>query len=1545
MKFKCKIPGVFRCFALILISLAVCPLLGQQAVSVPVITLISPSSADSLNNSGRILVKAEIVSQIPLQSYRIMLNESVFADEIIFKLNQKDSKTYIIDVLVPLNEGRNTIYIEAKNAFGTTKSEKCLIESRLEPFITWLTPTLANTTVDSGIINIKAEIKTGYPLQKVTMNINGTVSSDEKSAIFQANNDTYLFEKTLLLKPGRNSINISASNIKGRTPSATRNINFLSGSKLSGSKPVISLVSPSPNDSLNNSGIILVKAEIVSQSPLQKFTLINNNNVFSSITELKPEQKDNKTYIVESLVPLKKGQNTIYVEAKNSAGTTYSENRVIDSRLEPLIIWLLPAAASSTVESGTTNIKAEIRTILPLKNISMNLNGTLSALGKEGARPLNNDTYILETTIELKTGRNTIYLSAVNTKGETRSVTKIINFGSAPVINLVSPSPADSLNNSGRILVRAEVVSQSALQTYRIIHNDDPFVTEAELKPVKKDNITYIIESLVPLNEGQNTIYVEVKNANGTGRSEKLYITSQIAPFVTWLSPSFVNSVTESGTVNIKAEIKTLLELQNVRLNLNGKVIASEQGEITRLNNDTYIFERTLQNVLSTKNTISLTAANSSGKTNSSSRNISYLSGLKPVITIAPTDSLNNSGIVQFSSEIVSRTALQAVRLIHNGIITVLETTKNPEKKDSITYIVKGLIPLRAGLNTFYLEAKNTIGTTSSEKYNIICKPEPIIKWILPASTFSTAVSGTLNIRAEIITSYDLLNVSVNLNGTLIAGQKDGISRVNNETYILERVVSLKAGENNLTLTASNARGPGFSTMRNISYVPGIVSEIKWIAPFEANSDTRKPEFSVIASIISQSNIKNVRVNLNGTDLTAGDRSKITKKNTQEYSYENTLTLRPGTNTIELSAITSEGTVTSEKRTITYTIPALPVLAWNNPVSDRSEVNQAALDIRMNIKSDDELNNISVYLNGKPLDNVSLLNSVRKENEIFVLGSIVILKPGDNILYVSAGNIAGPATSETRNIKYTVPSMPVIAWENPGTGVSAQSAQTITVTANITSTTQLKDLKIYHNDNPLPGNPVVSTIDKQQGVYHVEGNINLNQGENRIYIVAGNMAGNTTSETRSVSYVAAATPVIAWVKPSDPSTLINLTSAEISATVKSSERLQSIFVYVNGVGSEEINQVSSSGTPGEYNFKKTINLQPGNNTIYLSVTNSIGTNRSEDRLLTNPQASKPAISWAIPSEPNIIVNSDMLIVEACIKSSTELKSAQIFVNGVQWASETLFQAPQPGDCNYRLTKSVLLKEGDNTVIINATNFAGSEISDRRLIRFQTGVAERRLALIIGNANYGNSMILKNPVNDANLMEGTLKSLGFEVIKRLNATKGEIEKAVWEFSKKLPEYNVALFYYAGHGIQVEGENYLIPVDAVLEEKTDCKFQAVAVNFIVDEFEKVPENINIVILDACRSNPFRSWVRGGEQGFRMLNTVSGTFVSFATSEGATAADGIGQNGTFTEELVKQMLIPQSIFNVFVNTRNQVMKRTNNIQQPEEKNKLSGDFFFKR
>lgn len=426
---------------------------------------------------------------------------------------------------------------------------------------------------------------------------------------------------------------------------------------------------------------------------------------------------------------------------------------------------------------------------------------------------------------------------------------------------------------------------------------------------------------------------------------------------------------------------------------------------------------------------------------------------------------------------------------------------------------------------------------------------------------------------------------------------------------------------------------------------------------------------------------------------------------------------------------------------------------------------------------------------------------------------------------------------------------------------------------------------------------------------------------------------------------AAVIPEITWVSPSGTNTALETYSARVRVKVKSGSELQSALFYVNGSSKGEGEMRSSLDEPGSFIIEKTLDFIPGSNNIYLIATNSLGSTKSDLRYFTNPQAEPPEVKWGNPVSANSIVNTEVFNMEVCIKSLAELLSAQVLVNGLQVSAAKVFQKSELENCSYIWKPQIVLKEGDNSVYIIAENIAGSTTSENRVIRFSKTGSEKRLALIFGNSEYTNGTSLRNPVNDANLIEATLKELNFEVLKHTNAGKAEMEKALVEFTQKLPYYNVALFYYAGHGIQVDGVNYLIPIDAIIEEKTSCKWEAVSVTDIVGEFEKYPDNINIVILDACRNNPFRSWVRGNEAGFRFISDVSGTIIAYATAEGATAADGSGANGLYTEELVKQMLITQPVESVFKKTRVQVEQKSKGMQSPRESSGLRGEFYFKR
>ena len=222
--------------------------------------------------------------------------------------------------------------------------------------------------------------------------------------------------------------------------------------------------------------------------------------------------------------------------------------------------------------------------------------------------------------------------------------------------------------------------------------------------------------------------------------------------------------------------------------------------------------------------------------------------------------------------------------------------------------------------------------------------------------------------------------------------------------------------------------------------------------------------------------------------------------------------------------------------------------------------------------------------------------------------------------------------------------------------------------------------------------------------------------------------------------------------------------------------------------------------------------------------------------------------------------------------------------------------------------------------------------------------EQRVALVIGNAAYKEAP-LRNPVNDATDMAAELKQMGFSVMLRTNSGPREMRAAIREFSQSLRKGGVGLFYFAGHGVQAKGRNYLIPVNADIREEFELEDEAVDANRVLAGMEEAGNRVNIVILDACRNNPFaRSW-RSAASGLAQMSAPAGSFVAFATAPGSVAADGSGRNGLFTENLLRSLREPDSdIDRVFTRVTAGVARTTANKQVPWKSSSLTGEFRFR-
>lgn len=226
--------------------------------------------------------------------------------------------------------------------------------------------------------------------------------------------------------------------------------------------------------------------------------------------------------------------------------------------------------------------------------------------------------------------------------------------------------------------------------------------------------------------------------------------------------------------------------------------------------------------------------------------------------------------------------------------------------------------------------------------------------------------------------------------------------------------------------------------------------------------------------------------------------------------------------------------------------------------------------------------------------------------------------------------------------------------------------------------------------------------------------------------------------------------------------------------------------------------------------------------------------------------------------------------------------------------------------------------------------------------------EKKLALIVGNASYTDGAALKNPIQDARAIDQALRSLGFETIVKENLSLSQLKKAIDDFGMRLHGYDVGLFYYAGHGIQLKGRNYLVPVDADLKIAQQIEYDCVAAERVLAFMESAKAKVNLMILDACRNNPFeRSWTRSTEGGgLAFMNAPSGSLIAYATSPGSVASDGEGDHGLYTSALLKHIHTPNiTVEQFFKRVRIEVEDKTEKSQTPWESTSLKGDFYFLR
>ena len=398
--------------------------------------------------------------------------------------------------------------------------------------------------------------------------------------------------------------------------------------------------------------------------------------------------------------------------------------------------------------------------------------------------------------------------------------------------------------------------------------------------------------------------------------------------------------------------------------------------------------------------------------------------------------------------------------------------------------------------------------------------------------------------------------------------------------------------------------------------------------------------------------------------------------------------------------------------------------------------------------------------------------------------------------------------------------------------------------------------------------------------------------------------------------------------------------------ISSKSKVENVTISLNGVQLKgALREIRGNGF--DMNVECNVTLAEGANTIDVNVRNASGVMQDSKTIVCGNFTGKLAsIEW-LEIEP-VSAKNDYK-VKIGIKSETKIEDVSIAYNGERDRGIRTVDAD-----NYDMTveRTLTFGYGLNRIVATVRNEVGIATAEKTILVDSPDTvkpSDRRIAMIVGNSNYSDiTMNLANPKNDATDVAAKLESLGFDVILKTDVTLQEMDKELSSFGIKARGYDVALFYYAGHGIQSKGVNYLLPTDIENLAEDNIKYKCVDMERILGIMEDSKCKLNIVVLDACRNDPIsRSWHRSVEShGLSLMNAPEGTIISFSTAPGHTALDGTDRNSPYTTAFLNALEYPNlDVLNFLKMVGSEVIEKTKNVQRPWMSSSFTGEFYFNR
>lgn len=1174
---------------------------------------------------------------------------------------------------VNLSSGLNTFVLTANRICGTsTKTLAITFNDCVTPQVVIQQPSAPGSTVNQPVYHFSALVSNISSSTTLNLTLNNV------PVAFVLNNGKVTAD--LNLQPGVNNISMNASSACG-FDTKTTNINFVNCVS-----PTISWASPNRPDAIVNQANFALNAAVTGITSNQSISLKHNN-------QLIPFGFANNT--VTANVVLAPGLNTFTLSALNSCGTAIENTQVtLDNCVAPVLTLSNSTQPNATVSQANYTLNATVTGSV--------LNAAVSLMHNGISKPFNLNNGNISANLTLTSGQNTIALSAVNQCGnDLKTWTVQYVQCQNPTISLVNPAQSGlTVNRPALVFVAfAQNVSQASEINVKLNgQNISAF-----------DFIGGKISAALTLVTGNNTITVSATTPCGTvTETYNITYSGCTQPSIIFENPAQAGVTVSNANFSFKAKVEQVSNLAGVVLKLNGNTVTGYG-----FNSGVLTANLTLQ---PGANTISLIATNDCGSLTQNTT-INFDNCVPPTAQFtAPTQGLQvniASFIVKASVQNVSN--LQGITMKLNGNVLSGLTLVNG--------VVQAAVMLQPGINTFQLTATNACGTVNqSATVEFLNCTAPLIVITQPAEN-STVTSSSFTFKATVQNMPSTQGLMLKLNGIPV----QNASFLNG---VVQAVVSLQNGQNNLELSAINACGNATKTA-TVTFDNCQAPTVSFTNPSNSGGSVNRPNFSLQANVLNMISTQGLSLKQNGTAIT-----NFTFVNGQ---IQAAVTLQNGLNTFVLSAQNNCGTA-NETVTVNFSNCVSPTIAFVQPIGFNAVTNSASYSVKVNVQKVANPNSLEFKLNGAPIANASFVNGL--------VSADVQLVPGKNTFTLKATNECGSVT-QSGEVTYNECLAPIVNILNPATNNSTVSNANFNFTAAVQNMASTQGLVVKLNGT------TVSNLNFTNG--QVQANLQLQTGLNTILISATNTCGTDTKST-TVTFDNCTPPTALFTNPTASGSSVNRVAFNLQANINNIGSAQGIVLKQNGNAITNFTFVAGK-------LSVPVNLVPGQNIFDLTVTNNCGTDNEVISVNFNDCAS-PVVAFTQPSQLQTNVAQASYQIKANIQNMTTSQGVALNWNG-NAVNNFTFQ-------NGVLQANVTLTNGLNTFVLSATNACGT-ISQTATVNFTPCNAP---SVNIVNPNGGPTVTTPNftfngSVQNMNSTNGLMLTLNGSVVSNANFNNGLI----------------------------------------------------------------------------------------------------------------------------------------------------------------------------